>query len=296
MFATADLRLFVHTAHTGNLSRAARTLDLQPAAASAALKRLEAQLGCRLFERSTRAMRLTGEGEQFLDSCRRALALLDEGVELLAAGRGQIAGSLRVTTPADCGRQLLVPIFHDFQAAHPQLRLLVQCQDRMSDLYHEGFDLAFRNGKLSASSLVAQLIAPSRRLLVAAPSYLRAHGSPRSLDELAAHNCVLYNTGKGWRNIWRLRQGRKAVEIEVSGDRMTDDGGLMREWAVAGAGIAYKSALDVRADLQAGRLVQLLPELTGEDASLHVVYPHRLGVSPAMRALVDYVRARLRQA
>lgn len=288
-YSTADLQLFALVADTGNLSQAARELDLIPATASAALKRLEGQLGARLFERSTRHMRLTPQGEVFLDYCRDALTLLEQGAALLGQSAGKVQGKLRVSAPADWGRNVLAPMTDGFLKTYPGVTLILSCSDRSADLFRDPVDLAFRYGELEDASHVSQRVAPNRRAVVASPVYLRKHGTPSTPQDLARHNCLVHSLSQGTSNTWRFTQGRKAVEVKVHGNRVSDDGGVVREWAVAGEGIAYKSLLDVAADLKAKRLVVLFPELQGQDWPLHALYPHRSSLSPAARALLAYV-------
>ncbi|HEY5800424.1 MAG TPA: LysR family transcriptional regulator [Burkholderiaceae bacterium] len=296
MTTTAELTLFVHIAETGNLSQAARDLDLQPATASASLKRLEAQLKCRLFERTTRSMRLTQQGETFLAYCRQALALLAEGEAALEAGDGAIRGLLRLSAPADFGRNVLQPWLNEFQAAYPAVSITLQCSDYHSDLFREPVDMAFRYGKLEDTSLVAAYLADNRRRVVASPAYLARHGTPDTAHALQEHNCLLHNLNQGQSNTWRFETPKGQLAVTVRGDRMADDGGIVRQWAVDGVGIAYKSELDVRADLAAGRLVTLLDQLRGDDWPLWVVYPHRASVAPSARKLVEFVKTKLSAA
>jgi DNA-binding transcriptional LysR family regulator len=290
-----DLRLFALVADTGNLSQAARELDLLPATASAAIKRLEARLDARLFERSTRHMRLTPQGEMFLEYCRDALALLEQGEALLGANAGRIQGKLRVAAPADWGRNVLAPMIDGFLRRHGGVKLVLHCADRSTDLFRDPVDLAFRYGPLEDASYVAQRLAANRRVVVAAPEYLRRRGTPAAPEDLKRHNCLVHSTSQGTSNTWRFSRGRKLVEVTVTGDRVADDGGLVREWAVAGAGIAYKSQLDAAADLAAGRLVALFPDYTGADWPLQVVYPHRSSLGPAARALLAHVMEAMKQ-
>jgi DNA-binding transcriptional LysR family regulator len=295
MYSTADLQLFVRTADCGSLTRAARMLNQTPAAASAALRRLEQKLGVLLFARSTRSLRLTTDGEVFLEYCRNALALLAEGEAMLMAGRDKVRGQLRLSAPSDLGRQVLLPWLNEFQEIHPEVMFSLQFADRVIDLRRDPVDIALRYGRLDDSSLVSRHVADNRRVLVASPGYLARHGTPKTLRELGEHNCLLYYLTPGLFNTWRFNAGKDAVEIKVRGDRMADDGGIVREWAVAGLGIAYKSRLDVWPDLKRGALVTLLDEHAGEDTPLNAVYPHRNGVSPAVRTLVEFLREKFVQ-
>ncbi|WP_211474002.1 LysR family transcriptional regulator [Collimonas humicola] len=291
MYSTTDLQLFIYTADLGSLSNAARQLDLLPATASASLKRLEQQLNARLFVRSTRSMRLTPEGSVFLEYSRQALALLNEGQALLHAG-GPVSGHLRLSMPSDVGRNVLLPWLDAFQARHPQVTLSLQFSDRVIDLFRDPVDVAFRYGPLDDSTLVSQALAASRRVAVAAPSYLEKHGRPQTPKELAGHNCLLYYLQHGLFNNWRFYSGKTPIDVKVRGDRMSDDAAIARAWAIAGIGIAYKSWLDVRQDVLEGRLEILLEQFGGEDTPLNMVYPHRSSMSPSLRALLAFLRER----
>jgi DNA-binding transcriptional LysR family regulator len=293
MYLTADLELFVHTADLGNLSRAASGLNIQPATASASLKRLERTVGYRLFERTTRSMRLTPQGEIFLEYCRSALALLTQGEVALSKGSGGLRGQLRLSAPSDFGRNILAPWLNEFQLLHPGLRIFLHCSDHHSDLFREPVDMAFRYGKLGDSTLVAQILSANRRVVVASTAYLARHGIPATPDALRQHNCLLHNLTQKPTNTWRFHMSEGEVDIEVTGDRMADDGGIVRQWAIAGCGIAYKSLIDVRADLATGRLTELLAHHTGADWPLSVVYPHRASISTAAKALTAFVQDRL---
>lgn len=293
MYSIAELELFVRTAETANLSKAARELDLQPAAASAGLKRLEQRLASRLFERSTRSMRLTQQGEVFLEYCKSALHSLQAGEAALRSTHDQVRGLLRLSAPSDFGRSQLLPWLNEFQDKHPEVRLVVQFSDQVMNLYREPIDIAFRYGKLDDSGLISQPLATNHRVVVAAPSYLKKFGAPKKPQDLADHNCLLYYVKHGLLNHWRFYRGKQSIEVKVRGNRMADDGGIVREWAVAGYGVAYKSLLDVQADLQAGRLVSLLNEFTGEESPLHAIYPSRESMTPAAKALIEFLREKL---
>jgi DNA-binding transcriptional LysR family regulator len=292
MYATTDLQLLIHTADTGSLSQAARILGILPATASASLKRVEQRLNTRLFARSTRSMRLTPEGEIFLEYCRDALALLQEGETLLSSGKDAIQGHIRLSMPSDIGRNVLFPWLNEFQALHPAVKFTMQFSDRVADLFRDAVDVAIRSGKLADSSLVSQQLATGRRVLVASPDYLRRHGTPQTPDDLVRHNCLLFYLKQGLFNQWRFQNGKQAIDVKVQGDRMTDDASIAREWAVAGVGIAYKSWIDVRSDVRAGRLATVLDAYCREEIPLNAVYPHRNSASPTVRALVAFLRAR----
>lgn len=292
MKALQDLTLFMTTAEAGSLSAAARRLDLTPAAASAALKRLEAELGAPLFVRSTRSLRLTPEGERFLEHTRQALQLLHDGREAIAQGRDVIGGLLQLSAPSDFGRQHLVHWLDAFQSRHPGLRVRLQLSDRLAGLHREPVDLALRYGPPRDSSLVALPIAPdNRRVLCASPAYVSRVGAPKSPAELSRHNCLSFVLSDELHDRWRFWRGGRETSVAVQGDRIADDGEVVRRWALAGHGIAYKSALDVADDLRAGRLVPLCEGWQTEPAPLVLMCADRRQLSPAVKALREWLVA-----
>lgn len=293
MYSTTDLQLFIRIADQGTLSQAARDLELSTATASAGLKRLEQKLGTRLFVRSTRSMRLTRDGEVFLEYSRQALALLGEGEALIRSDKQTIGGHIRISASSDLGRHVLLPFIDAFQQLHPAVTVSLQLSDSVIDLFREPIDLAFRYGKLEDSSLVSQQLIGNRRMLVASPAYLAQHPPLQTPKDLIHHNCLLYYLKGGLYNSWPFDNGKEALEVKVKGDRMANDGAVVREWAVAGLGIAYKCWLDVRQDLEAGRLVRVLPQYQGDSVPLNAVYPHRNNVAPRICSLLAYLKAGL---
>lgn len=289
-----DLAVFVLAADNGSLSGAARVLDLTPAVASAAVKRLEAELGARLFVRSTRSLRLTHEGERYLAHARQALLQLQAGRDALDRSRQAVGGPLSLSVPSDFGRNLLSRWLDDFLVLYPGVTLQIRIGDRLTDLFRQAVDLAVRYGQPEDSSLVAIPLAPdNRRVLCAAPAYFARHGKPRAPDELHGHNCLRFALSEQVHDQWRFYQGERVSAVRVTGDRVSDDGDLVRRWVVAGHGIAYKSRLDVLDDLRAGRLEAALEDYTGEPAPLHLLGTHRLLLSPTMQALRDFMQQRL---
>ena len=288
-----DLQLFVRTAETGSLSAAARLLDVSPAVASAALKRLEQQLQVRLLARSTRSLRLTPEGELYLVHARLALQSLEEGRQQLVGSQEGICGVLQLSAPSDLGRNTLLPWLYAFQDEHPQLQLRLLLADRVADLFREPVDIALRYGAPEDSSLVALPVAPeNRRVLCASPSYLARHGSPRSVEELHQHNCLLYMLHGRAYDRWHFQDGKREVLMNVAGDRVCDDADVTRRWAVAGRGVVYKSWLDVAEDVCEGRLQVLLPNWLGEPTPLYLVCAHRAQLSKAVHLLREFVQLR----
>lgn len=295
MPALDDLQLFVRVADTGNMSQVARQLGLTPAAASATIKRLEAGLQVTLFERSTRSLRLTQAGESYLGYCRQALELLEEGSSHVRAGREGLSGLIHVSAPSDLGRAVLHEAFNQFQARYPGIVLVLHLSDSLQNLYREQIDLSLRYGALQDSSLVARPLAENRAVLCAAPAYLKKNGKPETLADLQQHNCLrLYRNGQ-LHSHWRLQKDGELHTVSVSGDRAADDGALARQWALDGLGIAFKSWIDVRSDIEAGRLLQVLPDHNGEPYPLCAVMPSRQFQPARVRALADFLAEHFRR-
>lgn len=289
-----DLNLFVRTAALGSFSNAAREVDLLPGQVSAAIKRLETELGLRLFARSTRSLRLTPEGELYLPSARQALDALREGQERLRPVETGLSGVLQVAAPSDLGRNVVIDWLGAFRREHPQITLRVFLSDQVADVFREPIDIALRYGRMDDASFVAMPLAPNnRRVLVAAPAYLARQGRPGSLQELAQHECLVYLLKGRVYDKWTFVDGEgQAHTIAVTGHLLSDDADVVRRWAVAGEGIAYKSWLDVANDVRAGRLEVLLPEVLGDSVPLHLVCPHRRQFSPAVQLLYRWLEER----
>lgn len=285
-----DVQLFVELGRSGSISAAGRRLGLSPAAASAALKRLEQRLETQLFERSTRSLRLTQAGEDFLGYCSQSLELLQEGQAVLHQGREGLGGDLHLGAPSDLGRGLLDEMLEPFRARHPRIRLVVHLSDGLHDLYRHPVDLVLRYGEQRDSSLVALRLHDAERVVCAAPAYLARRGRPGTVEELAQHNCLCFYRNGELYDRWRLVQDGHAREVRVDGDRAADDSALVRQWMLAGHGIGYRSRLDVRADLQAGRLVELFPGAQGERTPLFAVCPSRRYRPARLQALLRHLQ------
>lgn len=286
----SDLSLFIRTADMGSITAAADQLGLSPATASAALRRLEKQLGAALFIRSTRQLRLTSEGERFLVYCRQALAILDEGLDSLSAMHGKVAGEIRLSVSSDLGRNIVLPWLDEAMDTHPELSLHLSVGDTLSDFYLDRIDVALRYGQPEDSGMVAFHIAQVDRIAFASPDYLRRFGEPLHPEELSGHNCLLYMLGHRAYDIWEFSRGDDQFRVKVRGNRESNDADIVRRWAVAGHGIAYKSSLDVSTDLRAGNVVRLLPDYQSKSLDVWLICPSRKQVSPAILMLRDLLR------
>ncbi|CAM4345058.1 HTH-type transcriptional regulator DmlR [Comamonas aquatilis] len=298
MKALRDLDIFVRTADTGSLSATARSLDLTPAATSAALKRLEEELGVQLFLRSTRNLRLTSQGELFLEHCRPAVASLQQASQELAAGEKALQGVLKMSAPSDLGRNLLFTWLTEFQKLHPKVEIRLHLSDRMANIYSDPVDVAFRYGKPPDSSLVALPLATSnRRVLCASPSYIAQHGAPSTPYELPQRDCLCFMLDEEIHDRWRFsHNGTSEISVKVKSANVSNDGDAVRRWALLGKGIAYKSQLDVLNDLNERRLLVLCPDWTTETTPLFMIVPSRRQLTPLLRKLCDYIAHQVSEA
>jgi DNA-binding transcriptional LysR family regulator len=297
-----DIRVLVETARTGSLTGASKALDITPAAASAMLKRLEARVGVSLFVRSTRAMRLTAEGENLLDYARRAFELLSEGEAQITAKPEQLRGTIRLSAPSDFMRSVLMPWLDEFIDTHSQVHLSLMATDQVQDVVRDTVDLALRYGELKDSRLVARELARTRRVLCASPDYLSRHTAPEHPQDLAQHNCLCFYVAGRPLTLWRFqrvslsKRGQSEwQEIRVSGNRSADDAQLAHLWAVQGKGLLYKSELDVMHDLKSGALVHLMPQWQGEFYPLNLVLPGSRFLPARVRKLVDFLIAKMEE-
>ena len=287
-----DLHVLIQTARAGTLTAAAGVLGVTPAAASATLKRLEAQLGVRLFERSTRVMRLTPQGQTLLDYASRALDLVAEGEAQVTDDQGGMVGLIRLAAPSDLTRTTLLPWLDEFMTIHSGVRLALSVGDRPLDVVKDELDLAIRYGALADSRLLMRRLIVTEPVVVAAPSYLERQPAPQSPFDLTVHNCLAYDRAGRPHRTWRFFRDRQWTEIRVSGDRSVDDASLARQWALAGAGILLKSPIEQRHEMVSGKLVRLLADWRTEAYPLHALLPSGRFVPRRVKALVDFLAAK----
>lgn len=256
-----DLRVFVRVVDAKSFSAAARQLHLAPKTVSKQIARLEQVLGCHLFERNTRNLKITAEGRAITERARQAVTLIsDLGEQLNSDNSRELRGRICITAPAPFGRKYLAPAIDDFWRQHPQLQFELRLSDQIIDLFSSDLDLAIRIGDLADSGLLARRIADSRRILVASASYLQQYGYPKQPLDLQQHRCLVFAYPGLQHNHWHLsRQGIHEV-LKVKGSACSDNGEVLREWCIAGLGISMRETWDVLQELHCGQLVQVLPE------------------------------------
>ena len=288
-----DYALFAAVVAAGSLSAAARRLGLSPAVVSKRLARLEARLGVGLVHRTTRRLSLTVTGERFHGEVVAILEAIRAAEERLTGARGEPAGPLRVAAPTSFGRLHLAPLLPMFLERHPGVELQLDLADTFSDLVAERVDVAIRIASHVPPSLLATRLAGSRRVLCAAPAYLRRHGAPLDVAGLRRHRLLAADGQLPW----RLVRGRTEVLVDGTSHVRTNSSELVRELCVGGVGIALRSLWDVAEPLDSGALVRVLPMLEGStDVAIHAVRPRAAVESPAVTAFVDFLAMRFAAA
>ena len=287
-----DLRVFATVVRKGSFAAAAEELGMSPAYVSKRIGVLEGILGVRLFQRTTRRVVVTLEGEQVYARAQSILEQLDDLLDELAQGRHEPGGQLRICSSFGFGRNLVAPAVAQLVAAYPGLQIRFEVFDRLVDVVAEGFDLDVRVGDEIPPHLIARRLMDNRRILCAAPSYLARHGTPKTLQDLAGHQCLPIKERDHPFGVWRLR-GRNGEEtVKVSGALSTNHGEIALRWALGGAGIVLRSRWDAQPWLDAGTLVQVLPDYT-QEANVWAVYPQRLGGSAKLRVCVEFLEKAL---
>jgi len=283
--------VFSKVVQAGSLSAAARELGVSTAVVSRTLSALEARLGVRLINRTTRSLHLTDEGASYYETCQRILAEIEEADAAVTARRVEPQGVLKVAIPASFGHQHIAPLVPRFAERYPKVELALSLSDRSINLIEEGFDLAVRIAELKDSSLAARKLAPNRRVVCASPAYLRLHGEPKTPQDLTRHNCLVASWEQGFAMTWEYKSPTgKRGSIRVTGHYACDNWEVLREWAVAGLGVALKSTWDVRRQLEDGSLVALLPGYDfGTDVGIYAVYPHRRHLPAKTRVFIDFL-------
>ena len=296
MFDLNDTAMFVQVVRCGSFAEAARRLGLPPNTVSRRIQQLEAQLGTRLMQRSTRKLTLTDAGRAFHERCADAVDGLLEAGQALLAGSQEPTGLVRVAAPADFFDFFPMAWVSDFLGAHPRVRLEFVLNDAQADLIGEQIDVAFRGGPLRDSGYIArELLGARDDGLVASPAYIAARGMPAALADLGMHDCVNAAQPSG-RTTWRLSGPKGIEEVQVAGRFSGNTAQALRKAAVAGLGVALLPAPLARLDVEAGLLVPVLPQYRRTSHGLSVVYPSRRHLPLAVSAFIELVLEKLSSA
>lgn len=289
-----NLTLFLMIIEKGGLSAAGREMGLSPATVSERLAMLERYYGVTLLVRTTRSISLTDEGRLLVDGARRLLVEAEELRSGIRLGSQQLAGPIRLSAPEDLGRSRIVPILDAFLNTHPEVTIDLHLGDGLVDLVSQGLDFAIRYGVLADSTLRVKPIAENRRVVCASPMYLERYGTPEHPDDLEAHDCIVMRFGIHADREWSFQIGGRVHKVLVQGRRVANDGGLVRRWACDGLGICSKSYWDVRDDLDAGRLIEVLSDFSAGKTALQFVYPPTRVQPRRVRSLMEQIASELK--
>jgi len=278
------MELLVRVAETASMTLAAHQLHLTPAAVSAAVQRVENAIGVRIFERTTRSLHPTDEGRVVIDGCKDVVELWQRTLDDARGQRTEIEGTVHLSAPADTTYEVLEPVMAELSDEHPKLQVVLHTGDAIQHLHRDAIDIAIRYGPLQDSTLTARKLATLPNVLVASPSYVQANGAPSTPQELVEHRCLTLQLSSTPVLAWQLHGAGEVHTVDLVSP-LCGDGYLARRWAVAGMGVALKSVFDVIDDLEAGRLIRILPEYLGESVAIHAVSPSRRFQRTRVRAL-----------
>jgi DNA-binding transcriptional LysR family regulator len=285
-----ELTTFVEVAQRGSLSAAAREEGITPAMVGRRIDQLEERLAVKLFKRSTRKVTLTPEGATFYEDCHRLLDELRSAEDALSVGAKSASGRLIVTAPTSFGRRHIASHLAAFIAEHPNLHITLHLSERLVDLKNERFDVAIRIADLKSADLIAAKLARNHRVVCGAPGYFKRAGRPKALAELAKHNCLVTSTEDGVADSWHFQDKGKAVDVKVSGSLQCNDGEVLTRWAIAGEGLAWRSAWEVSEEVKRGRLVTVLDEFAYPGNNIYAVYPERRLLPAKVKFFIEFLR------
>lgn len=295
----ADIEFFSALATACSISKTAREQGITPAAVSRHLSLMESRLGIPLFNRTTRRMSLTPEGEVYLEHARKILASISEMENQLLGSTVAPQGLLRVNATLGFGRSHIAPLISEFVQKYPKVDIQLQLSVNPPPSGDDAYDICFKFGNPPDSRSVARFIAANRRVVVASPAYLKKHGEPRTPSDLTQHNCIGIRQGDEAYGLWRFTptkgKGKSNTEsaqsVRIRGNLTTNDGGIAVNWALDGHGILLRAEWDVQKYLQSGRLVQLLPNYNSPDADIYAIYAQQHRTSLRVRTFLDFVVA-----
>ncbi len=286
------MAVFAAVVREGGFSKAASALGVSKSNVSKQVTRLEEQLGVRLLSRTTRVVRPTEAGELYYERCVELLRLAQEAGNALGEIQQQPVGRVRISVPVDFGREFLAEPIADYLARFGRINAVVDVSDRQVDIVAEGFDLAIRVGAVSVADLVVRRLMETRRLVVASPAYLAAHGTPTRPEELTSHECLLYDY-QASADRWVFRRDSRRVDVRVAGRVRSNNGDLLAAAACAGVGIAWLPDFVARRHLEAGTLVSVLDSDCREVSVVNAVLPARRHLPAKIRELLSVLEHHL---
>jgi len=289
-----EIECFVAVAELGSFVKAADALGISKAAVSRTVLELEARLGSRLMQRTTRRLSLTEAGTLYLERCKQIVAALEEADDLLSAGAANPTGLLRINAPLTFGVLHLAPLWPMFLERHPGVALDITLSDRIVDIIDEGYDMAIRIARLSDSTLVHRKLTTTNLQVCASPAYLEKHGTPMHPHELAQHQaiCYSYNASK---DDWQFTGPEGPVNVKVNSRMHVNNGDSCVEAALGGIGVTRQPTFMIDRHLRSGQLVPILTDYTSPELGIYAVYPSRAHLPAKVRAMLDFLSEAFQQ-
>ena len=284
---------FIAVADAGTFTEAARRLRLPKSTLSRAVSQLEAALGVRLMERTTRQVKLTTIGQQYYDRCKPMVAALTDASCTAVEANETVTGTLRFTAPVEFTQTYLGPLISQFRTLHPQLNIEAHLTPDHVDMIDEGLDLAFRVGDLADSSLIARKVCAPKRGLYASPTYLQKHGTPKSLDELSHHQCLTMTLPHG--NQWTFTTPNNIQTVDVSGPISSNNVSFLRDMVIAGQGLALLPAFLCEYGVERGQLVHVLCDYRPRSLDVFALYPSNKYLPARVTRFLDFVLRHIKQ-
>lgn len=290
-----EIESFVSVVTRGSLTAAALAAGVAPAIMGRRLDALEERLGVKLLVRTTRKLTLTHEGSAFLEDCQRVLSDVANMEASVSAGGVKASGHLRITAPAGFGRRHVAPLVPKFRTLHSDVTLSLNLSDRVIDIAGEGFDCAVRVGDMPDSSLVSVRLADNRRLCVATPAYLKAHGTPLHPSELGKFDCLTLSSDASQTRGWAFSMPNSSGDNDVTylrpnGPLDCSDGQVLHDWCLAGYGIAWRSIWEVEVEIASGKLAALLEDFAAPPNGIYAVFPQRKHMALRVRLWIDFLK------
>jgi DNA-binding transcriptional LysR family regulator len=283
------IEAFVAAVEAGSISEAARKLRLSKSVVSERVAELERSLGAKLLQRTTRKLSLTEDGSAFHGRAARIMREIEDATADIAERRGTLSGPLRISAPVTFGRMHLGPALYPFLAEHPKISLTLDLDDRRADAAADGYDAVVRHGPIDETRLVVWRLAPSRRVLVAAPDHLARRGTPQTSVELEAHDGIFY-ANRGVAD-WRFMSAGAAIVVRARARLCVNNGDMLRDAAIAGLGIALLPMFIAGAAIRAGQLSVIDIGVAAEEEFIFIAHPQGRRASAKLRALAQHLRA-----
>ncbi|WP_235186563.1 LysR family transcriptional regulator [Dyella japonica] len=291
----AGVVAFITVANEGSFSRAADRLGIGRSAVSRSVQKLEGQIGARLFCRTTRATSITREGELFYQNCRPGVDRILQALEKMRDLReGPPRGLLKISAPHGFGRKVVAPLMLEFHAHFPAVALELLLEERMVDFATDGIDIAFRDGYLDDSQIIAKQLIPMQMHVCASPNYARKHGLPQSIDDVAAHSCINQRLANGRLQYWDFKINGQIRHLAPEGNIVVNDPSLALQAVLADLGLAQLPAYQLSEALRNGELVTCLEHIAPDDRGHYLCYLSRQQLPKRIRAFVDFMTARIR--